>query len=84
VASSFLTLIMFLVFLMCGMLLGSLSPKRKSHTLALTSAFIVIILLMGDLPVLIIFFVGLTVSSMMSARMKVLKSRKVKQETIRI
>ena len=77
--ASLLTLLMFFVFFACGMLLGALGPKNKTMSILITLAFVVIIYLMGGIPLLIIFFVGLTVSSMMSERMQLLRRRHQKE-----
>ena len=84
--SEVLTLFLVLVFFMCGLLLGALKPPRKSHQLLIVFAFIILIMFMGDirLQLLIIFFVGLTVSSMMWERMQMMRKRRGRQETIKI
>ena len=70
-------------FFMCGMLVGSLNIRRGS-SLILTLAFVSIIVMLDNVGMLIVFFVGLTASSVLSDRMRKITQRRVKERTIKL
>ena len=77
------TLLLMMGFFVCGMLVGSLNIRRGS-SLILTLAFVSIIVMLDNVGMLIVFFVGLTASSVLSDRMRKITQRRVKERTIKL
>jgi NADH:ubiquinone oxidoreductase subunit 2 (subunit N) len=78
------TLVFLLVFFMFGLLIGAVNLRRNSF-LAIALTFAVILALLGDVSMLIVFFVGLTVSSVMAYQMRKMNEQKLrKRESIRL